>query len=95
MVKPRLNTIDQVNELIAHGAHAIDVDLVKELLQIIFAQQPSISGKIDIAALMQQAYRPHVIATVAEQEMWAPNLDHVLAQLLEPKFPEHIAAWIP
>ena len=38
MVKPRLNTIDQVNELIAHGAHAIDVDLVKELLQIISAQ---------------------------------------------------------
>ena len=46
MVKPRLNTIDQVNELIAHGAHAIDVDLVKELLQIISAQRSSISAQL-------------------------------------------------
>lgn len=35
MVTPRLTPIEQIKELIAHGAHAIDVELVQELLLII------------------------------------------------------------
>ena len=39
MVTSRLTPIEQVKELIAHGSHAIDVDLVEQLLQIIEAYE--------------------------------------------------------
>ena len=82
MVKPRLNTIDQVNELIAHGAHAIDVDLVKELLQIISAQPQfnfrPITEKSDHPVLLRQYER------------------HYVTMIDDPKTStEYIPAWIP
>ena len=82
MVKPRLNTIDQVNELIAHGAHAIDVDLVKELLKIISAQPQfnfrQITETFDPPVLLRHYELPYVIMT------YGPKTST-----------EYIPAWIP